>query len=56
MATNKPVGIEMAKQTSKGGPRDGCAENRNTPAEATRSPYSNPADNSGDKEGLGENI
>uniref|UniRef100_A0A6M3KJB9 Uncharacterized protein n=1 Tax=viral metagenome TaxID=1070528 RepID=A0A6M3KJB9_9ZZZZ len=52
----KEVGTGMAKQNSKGGPRDGNAENRSTPKEATRSPYSNPANNKGDKEGLGENI
>ena len=47
---NKGIGIQIAKQPSKGAPRS-MEDSRSLPKEATRSPYSNPSEG---KEGIGK--
>jgi hypothetical protein len=49
---NEPVGIKIAKQPSKGAPRDGCFRDISPAKENPQCPYTNPAVASKDKRGV----
>lgn len=52
MIKNQPVGIKIAKQASKGAPKDGCARDRNPVKENPHCPYTNPSKPSKEMRGI----